>query len=119
MQPHPKPQAKMRVSFFATILPIALSLASLTAARGYDSGLTYEARDYIDELSTRDQLSSLTTRELIDELSDRLERRGGSKYSTPVCTFCLKTWLEGYENIKCSSPNAKGKNHHKQDLAFA
>ncbi|KAF6749477.1 hypothetical protein DFP72DRAFT_852611 [Ephemerocybe angulata] len=90
----------MRVFFLATILPIALSLASLTAARGYDSGLTYEARDYIDELSTRDQLSSLTTRELIDELTDRLERRGGRKpYTTSVCSYCMKSWIPGDEKV--------------------
>ncbi|KAF6749475.1 hypothetical protein DFP72DRAFT_1073300 [Ephemerocybe angulata] len=98
----------MRLSFFATVLPIALSLASLTAARGHDSGLfkficfaaqsSNEARDYVDELATREILFELTTRELIDELSDRLERRAGGKTKNGppktvfVCKFCMQPW---------------------------
>ncbi|KAF6749404.1 hypothetical protein DFP72DRAFT_852551 [Ephemerocybe angulata] len=87
----------MRLSFFATILPIVLSLASLTAARGYDSGLSYEARNYVDELATREILSELTTRELMDELSDRLERRE----TKVICAWCLTDWgKRSAENFK-------------------
>ncbi|KAF6749470.1 hypothetical protein DFP72DRAFT_1102310 [Ephemerocybe angulata] len=102
----------MRLSFFATILPIALSLASLTAARGYDSGLSYEARNYVDDLATREILSELTTRELIDELSDRLERRRGRKPtggSKVICAYCRHDWAR-VAGISDNCPARVGKN---------
>ncbi|KAF6742824.1 hypothetical protein DFP72DRAFT_1081198 [Ephemerocybe angulata] len=71
----------MRFTSLVALVPLAASLATLVTARGYEYN---DARDYIDELSlrenaeglsTRELLSDLSTRELIDELSDRLERR--------------------------------------------
>ncbi|KAF6755268.1 hypothetical protein DFP72DRAFT_1169830 [Ephemerocybe angulata] len=56
------------------LLSIFASLAVLSKAYSDD---VFEARDYIDELSTRADasISSLSTRELIAELSERLDRR--------------------------------------------
>ncbi|KAF6749180.1 hypothetical protein DFP72DRAFT_1073582 [Ephemerocybe angulata] len=59
---------------------------------------TFEARDYVDELTsrkvytalkTRDLFADISTRELIDELSDRLERRGPGKFA---CNACGQGW---------------------------
>ncbi|KAF6754010.1 hypothetical protein DFP72DRAFT_1126820 [Ephemerocybe angulata] len=74
----------MRVSSIFALVPLALSLASLTVARGVASSV--DAREYIDELATRELLSELSTRDLIEELSDRLERR--TRYGK--CTHCGK-----------------------------
>ncbi|KAF5332190.1 hypothetical protein D9611_008007 [Ephemerocybe angulata] len=69
----------MRVSLFA-ILPIALALASTVTAY-YDDD--FEARDYIDDLATRDYglgddilgarnlLVDISTRDLVEELTRR------------------------------------------------
>ncbi|KAF6759258.1 ectomycorrhizas-regulated small secreted protein [Ephemerocybe angulata] len=82
----------MRFTSLLALVPFAASLATLVTARGYEQN---DARDYIDELSlredadglsTRELLSELSTRELIGELSDRLERR--TKYGK--CKYCKK-----------------------------
>ncbi|KAF5342187.1 hypothetical protein D9611_002151 [Ephemerocybe angulata] len=72
----------MRVSSIFALVPVALSLATLTVAR--DVASSVDAREYIDELATRELLSELSTRDLIEELSDRLERR--TQYGT--CIHC-------------------------------
>ncbi|KAF6744837.1 hypothetical protein DFP72DRAFT_1051697 [Ephemerocybe angulata] len=81
----------MRVSLFA-ILPIALALASTaTATANYDHD--FEARDYIDDLATRDYeddsilgarhlLVDISTRDLVDELT---RRRGLVKFKCKTC----------------------------------
>ncbi|KAF6759206.1 hypothetical protein DFP72DRAFT_1102452 [Ephemerocybe angulata] len=73
----------MRVSAF-TLISVAASLATYVAA---SSKSTYDARELLDEFATRDLeafdyalerreiIADLSTRDLIDELSDRLERR--------------------------------------------
>ncbi|KAF6750999.1 hypothetical protein DFP72DRAFT_1172615 [Ephemerocybe angulata] len=78
----------MRVSAF-TLISIVASLATYVAA--YSSKSAYTARELVDEFATRDLeafdyalerreiLADLSTRNLIDELSDRLERRGGRR----------------------------------------
>ncbi|KAF6746440.1 hypothetical protein DFP72DRAFT_1076302 [Ephemerocybe angulata] len=77
----------MRFASILALIPLALSLGLL--ANAYDD--TVDRREYIEELSTREDyslltreiLSDLSTRELMDELSDRLDRRG--KYTCRVC----------------------------------
>ncbi|KAF6742276.1 hypothetical protein DFP72DRAFT_1054132 [Ephemerocybe angulata] len=56
------------------LLSIVASLAVLSRAH---SDHVFDAREYMDELSSRTDavLSSLATRELIAELSERLDRR--------------------------------------------
>lgn len=47
--------------------------------------------DYVaDILERREVLSEISTRDLVDELQDRLERRGGglSKPKTYKCPYC-------------------------------
>ncbi|KAF6759264.1 hypothetical protein DFP72DRAFT_1167127 [Ephemerocybe angulata] len=88
----------MRFTSLVALVPLAASLATLATARGYEYN---DAREYIDELSlrenaeglsTRGLLSELSTRELIDELSDRLERR--TRYGT--CKHCgLRNVIKG------------------------
>ncbi|KAF6747902.1 ectomycorrhizas-regulated small secreted protein [Ephemerocybe angulata] len=73
----------MRVSSIYALVPLALSLASLTVAK--DVASSVDAREYIDELATRELLSELSTRDLIEELSDRLERR-----TITQCAYCGK-----------------------------
>ena len=63
-------------------------------------GAELDAREWVDELTTRDLdfvnavlerreiLSEISTRELIDELSDRLESRGLTKKKTYGCPYC-------------------------------
>ncbi|KAF6746483.1 hypothetical protein DFP72DRAFT_1076334 [Ephemerocybe angulata] len=72
----------MRLSFI-TLLPIALSLASF--ANAYHDHAK-EARKYVDDLSSRgfddyplerrEVLEDIATCDLLDELKDRLARRG-------------------------------------------
>ncbi|KAJ2928184.1 hypothetical protein H1R20_g8900, partial [Candolleomyces eurysporus] len=97
----------MRVSF-ATLLPLVATLTAWVATAHVHDGTTpLEAREWVDELNARDLdfvsevlerrevLSEFSTRDLVDELRDRLERRGniiskpsfkcpycGTKYST-------------------------------------
>ncbi|RXW17239.1 hypothetical protein EST38_g8613 [Candolleomyces aberdarensis] len=71
------------------------------------AGLAHlKARDWMDRLNTRDLeivgdilerrevLAEFSTRDLIDELSDRLERRGNiiSKKKTYKCPYCGRTY---------------------------
>ncbi|KAF6750179.1 hypothetical protein DFP72DRAFT_1048460 [Ephemerocybe angulata] len=89
----------MRFSILS-LLPIALALASFTNAH-VDRDHSLSAREYLDELSVvaslerRELLEDLTTRELIDELSDRLERREQlfkCPYTNVGCTKVFNTW---------------------------
>ncbi|KAF5323963.1 hypothetical protein D9611_008425 [Ephemerocybe angulata] len=83
----------MRVGPILSLIPLVLSLRSLANAHSVGDH-TFEGRDFVDELSVRepgftslnarDILSGISTRELIDELSDRLERRA-FKYNCKVC----------------------------------
>ncbi|KAF6750572.1 hypothetical protein DFP72DRAFT_1048322 [Ephemerocybe angulata] len=67
-----------------SLFPLVLSLRLLANAHSVGDH-TLESRDFVDELSVRepeftsldarDTFSDISTRELIDELSDRLERR--------------------------------------------
>ncbi|KAF6745817.1 ectomycorrhizas-regulated small secreted protein [Ephemerocybe angulata] len=81
----------MRVSILS-LLPFALALASFANARvDYDHSLS--ARDYLDELSVtslerRELLEGLTTREIIEELSERLDRR--QKFKCLYSNHCSK-----------------------------
>ncbi|KAJ2928347.1 hypothetical protein H1R20_g8767, partial [Candolleomyces eurysporus] len=91
----------MRVSF-STLLSVIVSLTAWVASAHHDGGAPLEARDWMDGLSTRDLeivgdilerrevLAEFSTRDLIDELSDRLERRGNiiSKKKTYKCPYC-------------------------------
>ncbi|KAF6752477.1 hypothetical protein DFP72DRAFT_849955 [Ephemerocybe angulata] len=72
------------------LLSIVASLAVLSKAY---SNNALEARDYIDELSTRADasFSSLSTRELIAELSECLDRRKAVYEPPKVCKWCGKT----------------------------
>ncbi|KAF6750278.1 hypothetical protein DFP72DRAFT_1139944 [Ephemerocybe angulata] len=87
----------MRFSILS-LLPIALALASFTNAY-VDRDHSLSAREYLDELSVpslerRELLEDLTTRELIDELSDRLDRRQKFKcpYINVGCHKEFDTW---------------------------
>ncbi|KAF6745091.1 hypothetical protein DFP72DRAFT_1051569 [Ephemerocybe angulata] len=83
----------MRLSF-TTLLPIALSLASFASAY-HDH--TNEAREYVDDLSSRgfddytlerrEVLEDIATRDLLDELEDRLARRGRFLCTVAGCNF--------------------------------
>ncbi|KAF6749381.1 hypothetical protein DFP72DRAFT_541816 [Ephemerocybe angulata] len=92
----------MRVSAFA-LISVAASLATYVAA--YSSESTYDARELLDEFATRDLeafdyalerreiIADLSTRDLIDELSDRLERRADKPLKllkANACGFCGK-----------------------------
>ncbi|KAJ2935508.1 hypothetical protein H1R20_g1584, partial [Candolleomyces eurysporus] len=95
----------MRISF-ATLLPVVVSLTTWVASAHHDGGAHLEARDWMDGLNTRDLeivgdilerrevLAEFSTRDLIDELSDRLERRGNiiSKRKTYKCPYCGRTY---------------------------
>ncbi|KAF6747400.1 hypothetical protein DFP72DRAFT_1174905 [Ephemerocybe angulata] len=77
----------MQFSLLA-LLPLFVSLASIVSAR-HDHGL--HARDELSatrsfdesQLSLRELLGDMTTRELIEELTERMERRG--LRSCPYC----------------------------------
>ncbi|KAF6752107.1 hypothetical protein DFP72DRAFT_1047462 [Ephemerocybe angulata] len=71
------------------LLSIVASLAVLSRAH---SDHAFDAREYMDELSTRTDavLSSLATRELIAELSERLDRRKVDPHLKYVCIHCQK-----------------------------
>ncbi|KAF6748311.1 hypothetical protein DFP72DRAFT_1074391 [Ephemerocybe angulata] len=83
----------MRVGSILSLFPLVLSLRLLANAHSVGDH-TLESRDFVDELSVREPefpsldareiLSDISTRELIDELSDRLERRA-FKYNCKVC----------------------------------
>ncbi|KAF6759115.1 hypothetical protein DFP72DRAFT_885729 [Ephemerocybe angulata] len=75
----------MRVSSIFALVPLALSLASLTVAK--DVASSVDAREYIDELATRELLSELSTRDLIEELSSRWKYAG---QEITKCAYCYK-----------------------------
>ncbi|KAF6752507.1 hypothetical protein DFP72DRAFT_905009 [Ephemerocybe angulata] len=86
----------MRLSLLA-LIPIAASLFTYVSAH-YDDA--FEGREYVDEvvvtrsldetLERREVLAGITSRELLDELSERLERR-----EWVVCEGCRKIIGEG------------------------
>ncbi|KAF6752586.1 hypothetical protein DFP72DRAFT_1171472 [Ephemerocybe angulata] len=104
----------MRVSAF-TLISIVASLATYVAAHSPES--TYDARELVDEFATRDLeafdyalerreiLADLTTRDLIDELSDRLARRGGgnSKEKGFKCPYCGKVYQNEADAKHCAT----------------
>ncbi|KAF6751983.1 hypothetical protein DFP72DRAFT_1171835 [Ephemerocybe angulata] len=81
-----------------TLLPLFAALAS--SVNGYYAD-EFDARDYVDGLSTREinqelrrreivaELADFSTRDLLDAISIQLERRGGIKCST--CNREFKT----------------------------
>ncbi|KAF6746509.1 hypothetical protein DFP72DRAFT_855379 [Ephemerocybe angulata] len=87
----------MRLSLLA-LIPIAASLFTYVSAH-YDDA--FEGREYVDEvvvtrsfhdfLEHREALAGITSRELLDELSERLERREYVK-----CLGCGKDIGEGH-----------------------
>ncbi|KAF6755545.1 hypothetical protein DFP72DRAFT_896015 [Ephemerocybe angulata] len=97
----------MRVSLH-TLLSVAISLVSIVNAH---KDHAFEAREYVDELTAREEayntlerrelFADIATRELIDELSDRLERR--LKF---MCTRCRAS-LADSKNGPCKD----GKKH--------
>ncbi|KAF6745103.1 ectomycorrhizas-regulated small secreted protein [Ephemerocybe angulata] len=88
----------MRVSL-PTLLSVAISLVSIVNAH---QDHTLEAREYIDELiareeaynalERRDLFADISTRELIDELSDRFERRAGNNLKLYQCEYCHQSF---------------------------
>ncbi|KAJ2928329.1 hypothetical protein H1R20_g8748, partial [Candolleomyces eurysporus] len=98
----------MRISF-ATLLPVVVSLTAWVASAHYDGGAPLEARSWMDGLSTRELqilerrevLSEFSARDLVDELSDRLERRGNnnSKNKGYTCPYCGKKY-DTFEKAK-------------------
>ncbi|KAF5335696.1 hypothetical protein D9611_009593 [Ephemerocybe angulata] len=102
----------MRLSLLS-LIPIAASLFTYVSAHYDDS---FEAREYVDEvvvtrsfddsLELREVLSGITSRKLLDELSERLERR-----EWVVCPGCQKVIGKGglwsqtmgryFHNLKC------------------
>ncbi|KAJ2930859.1 hypothetical protein H1R20_g6224, partial [Candolleomyces eurysporus] len=109
----------MRVSF-ATLLPVVVSLTAWVASAHRDGGAPLEARDWMDGLSTRDLesvgeilerrevLADFSTRDLIDELSDRLERRGNliSKKKTYKCPYCGTKYSTAQQAKDCATKSA-------------
>ncbi|KAF6765297.1 hypothetical protein DFP72DRAFT_1057900 [Ephemerocybe angulata] len=73
----------MHFTIFAAV-PVVLAVATFATAHPDKYGLSNDARDYIDDLNTREVLSPLSVRELLDELTDRLEQRDG------MCMYCAK-----------------------------
>ncbi|KAF6744394.1 hypothetical protein DFP72DRAFT_83008 [Ephemerocybe angulata] len=102
----------MRVSAF-TLISIVASLATYVAAH---SESTYDARELVDEFATRNLeafdyalerreiLDDLSTRDLIDELSDRLERRAGEKLQKGFkCPYCGKNYKNEADAKHCAT----------------
>ncbi|KAF6750592.1 hypothetical protein DFP72DRAFT_851669 [Ephemerocybe angulata] len=86
----------MRVSL--ALIPIVAALASYVKAH---SDPSFDAREYTDELAARGDaytealerreiMTDISTRELIQELSERLERREGEKQKK--CKYCGRTF---------------------------
>ncbi|KAF6750959.1 hypothetical protein DFP72DRAFT_908929 [Ephemerocybe angulata] len=75
----------MRIQFLA-LLSTFVSLACLSSAHHEHS---VDSRELVDALSTGDlptrDLGDISMREIIDELSERLERRGPGRWCCPEC----------------------------------
>ncbi|KAF6751862.1 hypothetical protein DFP72DRAFT_1135088 [Ephemerocybe angulata] len=103
----------MRVSLI-TLLPIAISLASFASAH-HDN----EARKYVDNLSSRgfddytlehrEVLEDIATRDLLDELEDRLARRGRHVCPVAGCNFVgnLPADLTMHRRVAHGAPGPK------------
>ncbi|KAF5324014.1 hypothetical protein D9611_008444 [Ephemerocybe angulata] len=87
----------MRVSL--ALIPIVAALASYVKAH---SDPSFYAREYTDELAARGDaytealerreiMTDISTRELIQELSERLERRADEK-KQKKCKYCGRTF---------------------------
>ncbi|KAF6765616.1 hypothetical protein DFP72DRAFT_839442 [Ephemerocybe angulata] len=86
----------MRLSLLS-LIPLTAFLSMVHAQRDY----THEAREHIDELATRafedsllttrQDLADLSTRDLLNELKDRLQRRGDSRRF--LCVTCSKHYV--------------------------
>ncbi|KAF6764379.1 ectomycorrhizas-regulated small secreted protein [Ephemerocybe angulata] len=85
----------MRVSL--ALIPIVAAFVSYVNAY---SDPSFNAREYIDELAGREDaytealerreiMSDISTRELVQELSERLERRGEKLMQ---CKYCKRTY---------------------------
>ncbi|KAF6760976.1 hypothetical protein DFP72DRAFT_843231 [Ephemerocybe angulata] len=86
----------MRVSL--ALIPVVAALVSYVNAH---SDPFFDAREYIDDLVAREDgytetlerreiMADISTRELIQELSERLERRAPEKLKQ--CKFCKRTF---------------------------
>ncbi|KAF5334652.1 hypothetical protein D9611_011998 [Ephemerocybe angulata] len=101
------------------LVPTVVALASYVQGH-YDQ---FDARDLVDELSTREiqsllrrseimeELAEISTRDLIDELSSRLEARGGGA-SKPVfhCFHCNKEFPTAAGAANCHKTIVEDKN---------
>ncbi|KAF6747297.1 hypothetical protein DFP72DRAFT_1175094 [Ephemerocybe angulata] len=89
-----------------SLLPILTIVPLLNLAQGYGFDSPLHARGYKASLNTRkfhdavdlqyraDTLADLSTRELINELSDRLERRATEMKGTPEEYICTRQRCE-------------------------
>ncbi|KAF6745761.1 hypothetical protein DFP72DRAFT_1076911 [Ephemerocybe angulata] len=105
----------MRVSLI-TLLPIAISLASFANAHHDHKN---EARKYVDDLSSRgfddytlerrEVLEDIATRDLLDELKDRLARRGQFQCPVAGCNFVgnLPADLTMHRRVAHGAPGPK------------
>ncbi|KAF6746496.1 hypothetical protein DFP72DRAFT_1076344 [Ephemerocybe angulata] len=98
------------------MLSVAVSLVSIVNAH---QDHTVEAREYVDELTAREEaynalerrelFADISTRELIDELSDRLERRTKSW----MCAYCKIGFVKKADGGKtlCGSKSSTDGKH--------
>ncbi|KAJ3514552.1 hypothetical protein NMY22_g14695 [Coprinellus aureogranulatus] len=100
----------MRVNF--GLIPIAIAAYGwVVSAQEFASNDFFEARELVDEFTKferrSDILSDFTTRELVDELSDRLERRGQkpTKPKTYKCVYCGRAYPT-FEQAKFCGSNS-------------
>ncbi|KAF6746689.1 hypothetical protein DFP72DRAFT_1175535 [Ephemerocybe angulata] len=110
LQTHPA-LSTMRVGSLLSLVPLVLSLRSLANTHSIGDH-TLESRDFIDELRIREPefnsldprntLSDISIRELIDELSDRLERRA-FKFTCKRCKTGFDVLPSGDRGV-CGKP---------------
>ncbi|KAF5331258.1 hypothetical protein D9611_013123 [Ephemerocybe angulata] len=83
----------MRVSILS-IVSLTLALANFVSGHSDDA---HRAREYVDDISVRetstDVLADISTRDLISELSERLERRGGTPHVLMKCPHCPRQFV--------------------------
>ncbi|KAF6751980.1 hypothetical protein DFP72DRAFT_1171833 [Ephemerocybe angulata] len=101
------------------LVPTVVALASYVQGH-YDE---FDARDLVDELSTREiqgllrrseimeELAEISTRDLIHELSSRLEARGGnsSKPKKYYCWSCNVAYEDEDDARRCHMTEAEKK----------
>ncbi|EDR01360.1 ectomycorrhizas-regulated small secreted protein [Laccaria bicolor S238N-H82] len=97
----------------ASLLPFVALIASIAVAAHGDYN-EFEAREFVDALNAREAveefharsvlIEDLTTRELVDELNERLARRGNliSKPKTYQCPYCGSKYPTAAQAKDCS-----------------